>query len=108
MTASGLSGGQDARECRLSHEERPAMTADPIPDQARAPMADDRPSPEALSRTAHEHLADLLFALADLKTQAVRAEAPALAHRLDALIAAIAAAEAACLPGPAPDPTRLH
>ncbi|MBB4285913.1 hypothetical protein [Roseospira goensis] len=37
--------------------------------------------------------------MADLKTQAVGAEAPALAHRVEALIAAIAAAEAACLPG---------
>jgi hypothetical protein len=84
------------------------MTADPFPSAARLPIGDDRPSAEALSRAAHEHLADLLFALADLKTRAVRAEAQALAHRLDALIAAIAAAEAACLPGPAPNPTRLH
>ncbi|MBB4285889.1 hypothetical protein [Roseospira goensis] len=84
------------------------MTADPIPDQARAPSADDRPSADALSRAAREHLADLLFALADLKTQAMRAEAPTLAHRLEALMAAIAAAEAACLPRPSPRPNLLH
>jgi hypothetical protein len=84
------------------------MTADPIPDQASTPAHEARGSDDALTRTAQEHIADLLFTLADLKTKAVRADLPALAHRLDALIAAIAAAEAACMPEAAPDPTRLH
>jgi len=84
------------------------MTTDPIPDQAPAPTREPRGSDDASTRAAQEHLADLLFTLADLKTQAVRADLPALAHRLDALIAAIAAAEAACLPGAALGRDRLH
>ncbi|SDF03530.1 hypothetical protein [Rhodospira trueperi] len=84
------------------------MTADPIPDQASAPAHEARSSDDALTRAAQEHIADLLFTLADLKTQAVRADRPALAHRLDALIAAIAAAEAACLPGAAAGSDRVH
>ena len=84
------------------------MTADPIPDQASAPAHEARGSDDALTRTAQDHLADLLFALADLKTQAVRADLPSLAHRLEALIAAIAAAEAACLAGPAAGSDRVH
>lgn len=84
------------------------MTVDPIPDKAPAPTHETRDPDDALSRAAQEHVVDLLFALAELKTQAARAEAPALVHRLDALIAAIAAAEAACLPGPASGPSLLH
>jgi hypothetical protein len=84
------------------------MTANLIPDPAPAPTHQARSFDDALTRAAQEHLADLLFALADLKTQAVRADLPALAHRLDALIAAIAAAEAACLPGAAAGFDRLH
>ncbi|MQX37811.1 hypothetical protein [Roseospira navarrensis] len=65
-----------------------------------APPPDD--SSAALTRAAQEHVAALQFALADLRVRAARGYARGMGHRLDALMQAIAAAEAACLSVKAP------
>jgi len=65
--------------------------------QKNAPVSDSSVSVDPLVRTAQEHLASLLFALADLKAQAMEGNAVTSARRISALIDAVAIAEKACL-----------